>query len=131
MIQATQIPKAPSKKENNVKTPAITIATEVIEKKNERINIKTKSNPTLAAKIFGPALINWVWNERYFKIFLDAIPIKLYFEKIVALKKKSSAKNNISNMLFEKPKAKRIITVNKALILVTRSLICLSEMGQI
>jgi len=57
-------------------------------------------------------------------------PNKLYFENIVALKRKSIAKNMISKMLFENPKAKRINTVITALERATRSLIRLSEMGQ-
>jgi len=60
MTQATQIPKAPSKIENNIKTLVIAKAKALYENKNERIIITVISNPTRAAKIFGPALINWV-----------------------------------------------------------------------
>lgn len=95
MIQATQIPKAPSKKENNAKTPAITSATAFKEKSDEMMVNEVSSNPRRAAKIFGPALINWLSDRRYFTILCEVIPTRLYFENLVALSRKSKPRNAI------------------------------------
>jgi len=130
MIQATQIPNAPSKKENNAKTPAITNETELPNTSKDRTIRLVKISPTRAAKIFGPALIRLVSVEIYFTMFREVIPIRLYFEYCVALKRKSTLRKTIRSRLCESPKVRRINTVITALVRATLSLILFSDIGQ-